>query len=73
MTALKFGYYFVCLNVHQYFVVNYSGIDFFGNFIFLVILFEMIFFLFTCMIIIFFLFAVLTLLIPQWQLWVRKP
>lgn len=60
MTALKFGYYFVRLNVRQYFVVNYSGIDFFGNFIFLVTLFEMI-----CMIILFFLFAVLTLLIPQ--------
>ena len=43
MTALKFGYYFVHLNVHQYFVVNYSEIDFFGNFIFLVTLFEMIF------------------------------
>ena len=54
MTALKFDYYFVRLNVHQYFVVNYSRIDLFGNFIFLVTLFEMIFFSFACMIIIFF-------------------
>lgn len=43
----------MCVNI---FVVNYSEIDFFGNFIFQVTLFEMIFFLFPCMIILFFFF-----------------
>ena len=43
--------------MHQYFVVNYSENDFFGNFIFQVTLFEMIFFLFPCMIILFFFFV----------------
>ena len=42
------------MSVQKYFAHSlYWGIDFFGNFIFLVTLFEMIFFLFACMIIIF--------------------